>query len=292
MIICPKCNAPILLSHSSRINCECGAHFDEQGGILLFAGDYEEFFADHTKESVSILEKSATEHFWLLERKRWVMRAVTRYLGISDQFLDVGVGGCDIAIGLRDKGIDVTLADIQKESLEIGAKLGFEHLFQFNLYEPVFKDHFQGVGVFDVLEHLDDDALAIKNLLQMISPGGFVFATVPAFNFLWNNRDNMEMHKRRYSRRQFVDLFQSQGADVVSCTYIFSFIFPLLLIRAMQSWLAPRTEFSEADQLQQFSIGSMVNKALKLATKVERKIFRQRSLPFGGSLLLIARRGY
>jgi len=60
----------------------------------------------------------------------------------------------------------------------------------------------------------------------------------------------------------------------------------------MQSWLAPRTEFSESDQLQQFSIGSTVNKALKLATKVERKIFRKRSLPFGGSLFLIARRRY
>ena len=55
MIICPKCSVPIFLSHSSRINCECGTHFDEQGGILFFARDYEEFFAKMGTEELKNL---------------------------------------------------------------------------------------------------------------------------------------------------------------------------------------------------------------------------------------------
>ena len=270
--------------------CGCGAKIQKRGDILSLLTESDGDFHDHTELALDVLAENANTHFWLLARKRWVVRAIRRYLKPSDAFLDVGVGGCDVAEALRREGFKMSLGDIQLRSLEIASDLGFKDLFRFDLYRPVFLDHFKGVGVFDVLEHLDDDETAVKNLLKMVAGGGYIFATVPAFQFLWNNRDRLERHKRRYSRRQLVSLFRRQGAEVVSCGYIFSFIFPLLWMRAVQSRLSPQTDFSADDHRRQFQISLFQNRVLTWVTRLEQKIFQRYSLPFGGSLLIIARK--
>ena len=292
MILCPECEKSVNLKRPEESECQCGSRRTNPNGIFSFAPDYKSYFADHTEESVDLLGRYATSHFWLLERKRWVVRAVNRYLEPKSTFLDIGSGGGDIAVELRRSGIDVSLGDIQIGGLEASARFGFENLFQFDLYRPIFLDHFRGIGAFDVLEHLADDQLAVENLIQMVVPGGYIFVTVPAFQFLWNRRDIMEKHKRRYSRSRLKSLFLQAGVDVVACDYIFSFIFPLLVSRALISRFSSRKEFSTEAQYRQWEINRFLNSSLKAITRVERKIFRSFALPFGGSLLLVARRPF
>ncbi len=290
MIICPECTAR--LDHQDPLlwKCVCGAKYEKEDKIWRFAEYSESTFEDHTEESIQALAENVDRHFWLLERKRIVVSAVQRYLERGDQFLDVGVGACDIASDLRMAGLDVLLGDVQSQSLQIGKDLSFENLFQFDLYKPVFRDHVQAVGVFDVLEHLDDDKTAVANLMQMVVPGGYIFATVPAFQILWNNRDSMERHKRRYSLRQLEALFRSQGAIVLSCRYTFFSIFPLLVVRALFSRLRPKSQFNLDDYRSEFQINSYLNEGLKKLSRLEDMWFKKKGPPFGGSLFLIAKR--
>ncbi len=290
MIVCPECEYELLEKPSLTWVCSCGAEFYNIGGIWMFAEGYEATFEDHTSEALEELSKNASSHFWLLERKRLVVTAIRRYLKPGENFLDVGVGPCDIAAGLREYEIDVVLSDIQREGLECGARLGFRDLFQFDLQKPIFVDHFKGVGVFDVLEHLDDDGSAVAGLLQMIVPGGYIFATVPAFSSLWNNRDNLERHKRRYNKSQLENLFHDQGAEVVSCRYIFFSIYPLLVLRALHSKIFPQTKFLSEDYQSQFKINRFVNASLGKLLRIEEKWFSKNGPPFGGSLLIVAKK--
>jgi len=290
LIICPDCTARLDHQNPFLWKCACGAKYEKKDKIWWFAEDSESTFEDHTEESIQALAENVSRHFWLLERKRIVVSSVRRYLEKGDRFLDIGVGACDIACDLRTAGFDLLLADVQSQSLQIGKDLRFEHLFQFDIYKPIFRDHVGGIGVFDVLEHLDDDQNAVANLLQMVVPGGYIFVTVPAFQSLWNNRDVMEKHKRRYCRFQLEKLFQSQGADVLSCRYIFFSISPLLALRALCSRLWPKDSFQLDDYRSQFEINPLVNHVLGKLTRAEQRCFGRKGPPFGGSLFLIAQK--
>ena len=57
----------------------------------------------------------------------------------------------------------------------------------------------------DILEHLDDDAKGISEFYRVLSKGGMLILTVPAFKFLWGIQDEVTAHKRRYSRPEIVN---------------------------------------------------------------------------------------
>ena len=274
----------------TRVSCPCGAEFEKVDGIWLFDPAYKEFFEDHTADALALLAKNVDRYFWFLARKRWVLSVITQYLTQGDTFLDVGAGGCDIAIGARQQGFSVSLSDIQLESLNFARTLRFDDLVQFDVSRPVFSDHFHGVGAFDVIEHLEDDRKAISSLLKMCMPGGYIFLTVPAFPSLWNNRDEMECHKRRYTKRSLASLFRGLDAEIVESRYIFFSIYPLLMIRAWLSRLFPKSEFTSTDHQEQFSISPWVNWLLDNILRLEQKWSPKRGLPFGGSILLVARK--
>jgi 2-polyprenyl-3-methyl-5-hydroxy-6-metoxy-1,4-benzoquinol methylase len=239
---------------------------------------------------LDVLASTANSHFWPLARKQRVIATIRKYLTPRSRFLDVGVGGCDISVEARNSGFEVTLSDIQVKSLQLGAERGFTNLMQFDLYKPIYQDHFHGIGAFDVIEHLEDDKSAVSNLLKMVKPGGYIFVTVPAFPSLWNNRDVMECHKRRYRKHTLEPLFTGQGAEIVLSQYFFFSIVPLLALRALISRLFPKTEFSPDDYLAQFSINPWINRTLHYILRLEGQWFSHRNLPFGGSILLVARK--
>ena len=291
MIVCPECGRNVLKKKDDRRQvCSCGSEFDKIRGIWMFAKNYQATFEDHTSEALKALSEYSDSHFWLLERKHQVLAEIRKYLSPQEKFLDVGVGACDIGVALREVGIDVFLSDIQLESLEYGAQLGFVNLFQFDLQKPIFLNRFNGVGVFDVLEHLDDDASAVSSLLQMALPGGHIFATVPAFSWLWNNRDVMEKHKRRYTKTQLEKLFRDQGAEVISCRFIFFSIFPLLILRALHNKIFPKTQFSSEEFQSQFKVSGWINAGLRRLLRLEGRFFSKGGPPFGGSLLIVAKK--
>ena len=290
MIICPTCQAHMPPAVNQTMSCICGSQFKQIDNIWFFEKDYEESFEDHTACAIDQLAKNVNHHFWFLARKRWVNSFVCKLLKPGDNFLDVGTGGCDIAVEARNNGLEVTLSDIQVESLQRGNTLGFKNLVQFDLYKPIFADHFHGVGAFDVIEHLDDDNAAVSNLIKMTAPGGYLFLTVPAFHTLWNNRDVMERHKRRYDKKSLEQLFKGKDVEILVHRYIFFSIFPLLVLRALTSRIVPKKIFSSQDYAKQFAINRWINKFLDRVLMFEKTLFSNKGAPFGGSLLIIAKK--
>ena len=64
-----------------------------------------------------------------------------------------------------------------------------------------YKNKFNLVCLFDVLEHIENDRETIKKISNILEINGYLFITVPAYQWLWSNHDISLMHKRRYNKK-------------------------------------------------------------------------------------------
>ena len=65
----------------------------------------------------------------------------------------------------------------------------------------VAERHYDLIGAFDVIEHIDDDHAALASIATKLKPGGKFVMTVPAHQWMWTAHDVVNHHKRRYSKR-------------------------------------------------------------------------------------------
>ena len=162
----------------------CGFRPSMADSIPLFAPNYRLTFKDHTPHAIRNLIRHADNHFWLISRRKVITEKIASFLNDGESFLEVGSGAADIPRELQNRGIKVTVSDIQTNGLTYAVNQKIGSVVQFDLYHPIYRDHFDAVGAFDVIEHLEDDLTAAKHLLDIVKPGGFVFVTVPAHKWL------------------------------------------------------------------------------------------------------------
>ena len=79
-----------------------------------------------------------------------------------------------------------------------------------------------GAGLFDVLEHIPDDAGSLGGVHRLLAPGGGrLYLTVPAYPWLWSPEDELSGHCRRYTLaglRRVVERAGSSGEHYVTKT--------------------------------------------------------------------------
>jgi SAM-dependent methyltransferase len=104
-------------------------------------------------------------------------------------------------------------------------------VYQFDLFHPPFGAEFDAVCLFDVLEHIRDDAGALKRLKGLLKPGGLLLFTVPAHPWLWCQEDLRAGHERRYSRGALKRLLRTCGFHPLCLRYLFVALLPFLTLR-------------------------------------------------------------
>jgi SAM-dependent methyltransferase len=140
------------------------------------------------------------------------------------------------------------------------------------------------VLLLDVLEHLDDDAAALGTARRALREGGLLVATVPAYQWLWSAHDVALGHRRRYTARGLHRLVETAGFSVVRLSYFNTLLFPAVaLTRAWRRWRGDTRHDLRRP-------APALNRALERLFALERHIVPRCALPFGGSLLILARR--
>ena len=79
----------------------------------------------------------------------------------------------------------------------------------------------------DVLEHIEDDRSAANWVVRHLKKGGCLLLTVPAFDFLWSEMDDVVWHFRRYTRKSLLGLFPLR---VIKFSYYNFFLFPVKVL--------------------------------------------------------------
>jgi hypothetical protein len=134
--------------------------------------------------------------------------------------------------------------------------------------------------MFDVLEHMKDDYGFLARLRGSLTPEGRIIITVPAFPFLWSIHDELNHHYRRYTNRSLTQVLLRAGYRLEFMSYWNALLFlPAAVLR-----LAGRTGESALD-------GPIaLNEFLLAIIRAETFMMRRTSLPFGTSLVAVARK--
>ena len=231
-------------------------------------------------------------HWWFVARRRILADVLSRRwpptTGAPRTILDAGCGAGAMLGALATLG-QVSGMDISAESVE-HCRAVFPDL---DLWAGGVPDglpsgaRFDAVCAFDVIEHLDDDIGALRSLAEVICPGGDVVITVPAYQWLWGPHDDLNQHKRRYTRSQLRRAVRDAGLELDRITYFNTLLLPpIAAARLVRRWVLHRTEPAS-----DFVVPSaLANRSLTALMAAERRWLRHAPLPAGVSLLAIARR--
>lgn len=166
----------------------------------------------------------------------------------------------------------------------------YEKIVVSDIKHPGLKNGlFDLVASFDLIEHIDNDQEAVKQLYRLCKPGGIVMLTVPAFRFLWGRQDIISHHKRRYTKREIKLLVRNCGLKILKISYFNTFLFPLvLLIRLLMRLKAKGTGDIQSD----FGMfpSDLINRLCALIFSLESRLLASFDLPFGVSIVCIAKK--
>ncbi len=233
---------------------------------------------------------SEDRHFWFVARNRvleTILTPIIQSRPINEVVLEVGCGTGNVLRVMENvcAGHSLIGMDLFAEGLKFARTRVSCPLVRGDMSRPPFNTLFGLIGLFDVLEHLPDDASVLRNLRAMLAPGASLILTVPAHPSLSSYFDEASHHCRRYEEHDLRSRLEAAGFAVDYLTPIFAVLLPLMrLQRGSQS---TRTADSATDDLK---VVPGLNTLLTWLLSAELPALRaRRRLPFGTSLLAIAR---
>jgi SAM-dependent methyltransferase len=240
-----------------------------------------------------LIEKVQDRHWWWIGRRRIIERLIRKYCGESGQLsiADVGSGfGANIPL-LKQFGRVTAL----EHSVEAVAKLNQTwasddavHAVQWTSPDPV-DDRFDVILLADVLEHIENDDEAAAWIADHLAPGGHAILTVPAHMHLWTEMDEVVHHYRRYSRRSLSRLFEHR-LTIRRLSFYNLILYPIKV--AFVGFTTLRRSFRPDSRKRSFNDlpPAPINEVFKWTLFWEAALIERFSLPFGISLVIVARR--
>jgi SAM-dependent methyltransferase len=256
-------------------------------------------------DDVATLAATEGSHYWHLARCKVILDALPR-VGGDARLLDIGCGPGTTTTFFNGNGFTVDYADVHPEALTLArslaeAELGADatsrlRFLQLDICRDPVPSGYAGVLLLDVIEHLPDDIAALRNVRSGLNPGDRLVVTVPAFPSLWSRFDEIAKHKRRYTVTTARSAIEAAGFDVERATYFFSPLFvasgAVKLAREVRMKLPARWRARESGSLEglmETRTSPLITKTLVSVLAFERPIISRWRLPFGTSVLCLAR---
>jgi SAM-dependent methyltransferase len=229
--------------------------------------------------------------FWFSHRNAFLIDVMRRFAPATPMY-DVGGGNGVVAAALERSGIHAIVVEPGEAGARRARERGLESICATLEGSGIAPGSAPSIGMFDVVEHIEDSVGFLRSALRFLQPGGRLFVAVPAYEALWSGEDDYAQHFRRYTRRRLMRELVGAGYDVEYSTYMFALLpLPILLMRALPYRLGfTRKQSQEATQSDHAPMGparSLMNglHALELAA-----LRTLGGLPFGASVVAVARK--
>jgi SAM-dependent methyltransferase len=286
--VCLKCQAKF--EHEGWQCRACGFEPPLEAGFPAFApalaagndGYDDSYFAD--------LYALEARNYWFRARNALLTWALRKYFQAARLYLEIGCGTGFVLAGVARAMPQLAMhaSEVSSTGLPFAAqRVPQAALFQMDARAIPFAGHFDVIGMFDVLEHIDEDVAVLAQAHRALREGGGLIITVPQHRFLWSVYDEHAHHVRRYAARELRAKVLQAGFRVVMMTSFVSLLLPLMMLsRRFQ-----RKSTAGYDVLAELRVGRVTNFLLESVLAIERGLICLGiRFPAGGSLLLVARR--
>lgn len=233
------------------------------------------------------------QSFWFQHRNDCITTAIKLFPPHDGGAIyDLGGGNGYVSRGIKDCGFEAVLVEPGKNGALNARRRGIDSVICSTLEDAHFRsDALTAVGVFDVIEHVQDDIAFLKTINRILIPDGKIYITVPAYQFLWSSEDEYGGHYRRYTIHMLSAELLKLGFGVDYATYIFRFLpIPIFLMRSIPYRLGIKTPITQkkAQNEHSLSVGFLQNKLQNMLRREISNIETRASMRFGGSCLIVA----
>lgn len=265
---------------------------DISGNLILkdgiwFSKNQEEIsYPEEANQAFFQIEENS---FWFKHRNNCIIAVINKYASKKTVF-DIGGGNGFISKGLEKENINAVLVEPGISGALNGKKRNLENIICSSFQEAKFKNNsIPNIGVFDVLEHIENDIEFLNDIHHVLDKEGKLFITVPAFKFLWSNEDTASGHYRRYTIQQLKEKLNQTNFKVDYSTYIFSILpLPIFLLRTIPSWFTKAKELDYQKEVERHRPNQKESIIDKVWAKELEMISKGKKIAFGGSCLIVA----
>jgi SAM-dependent methyltransferase len=268
-------------------------------GIKCYAPELAGENSDFPPDIFEFLAKVEEKNFWFLSRNRIIQYLFGKYVGNTNaDVLEIGCGTGFVLTGLKKQFPTYRLmgSEIHFEGIKLAKKrLPEAEFVQLDATDMPFHQEFDAIGAFDVLEHITEDVLAMKEIYRALKPNRFFFISVPQYQWMWSTTDDLAYHKRRYNRAGLHDkLHQTGFSTIYTSSFVFS-LFPLMYLSRLTKRKSRDIEQSNFDtkraELNELMLPPLLNMIFYYLMRFDELLITPGfDLPFGGSLMVVAKK--
>ena len=293
ILSCPQCSRT-LASKGHAYHCQdCQLVYPIIDGIPAFVGEGGDW-SGFDAELFSFLQQVEEQHFWFIGRREIILDSLKRH--VSDlsgkKMLEIGCGNGSILRYLKERTqLQLAGGDLFLEGLRFCRGQVDIPLYQIDATRLPFRSCFDIIGLFDVLEHIEDDQRVLQECRKALKKQGRLILTVPACPALWGPFDEFSHHQRRYVRRELREKLTQSGFAIERASHFIFFLFPIVyMLRVVKERLG-RARVATSEQVpDDLRIIPIFNPFAVRLLQLEKLLMRHVDLPYGTSLLVVARK--
>jgi SAM-dependent methyltransferase len=264
-------------------------------GIKCYSPEVANSYTDYPDNGFDLTDKHAESSFWVSSRNRLFKRLLELHLMPigKTKLLEIGCGTGDFLKYLAvNNNLVITGSEIYLKGLQYAKKnLPNVDFVQFDVTKGEIGTLFNVITAFDVIEHIDDDNVALFNISQMLDKKGILIVSVPQHMFLWSNLDEIVKHKRRYSKKELITKLKNNNFEIEYATSFIFVLFPFMLISRLLDKKINRSQLDTLALEKRVKFPRALNKMLDFLIRADEFLIKLGvSLPFGGTLVVIARK--
>ena len=291
MKICLRCGQRFKLD--AWLCPNCGWAPEVHNGYISFLPDIAETSTGFDVKYFSQLAKIEEGNFWFRSRNRLILWVLNRNFPTARNFLEIGCGTGFVLSGIHKEFPDMSLSgsDIFCEGLDYAkTRVPSATFLQIDARRIPFEEEFDIIGAFDILEHIEEDTLVLKQMFNAVKKKGGVILTVPQHKWLWSAQDEIAFHRRRYSRIELEKKMRDAGFQIVFRTSFLSLLLPAMVLSRFRSHFLSYSN-KPNNAIRELQINPIINRIFEKICNIERSILKKGiSLPAGGSLLCVGRK--
>jgi SAM-dependent methyltransferase len=227
-------------------------------------------------------------HFWFKARRNYIVQELEKF-DRDIKILDIGCSSGILLADLLKNGLkkeNLFGIDISEIAINRCKQLGLENTFVMDAQNITLEEKFDVIIASDCLEHLKDDEKALQNWNSLLVKEGIAYIFVPAFMLLWSEHDVVNMHFRRYTKRNLKEKILQNGFKIIRSGYWnFLLFFPLSITRISKRLL----QNGKKEKIGDLTPNNF-NRLLFLLLSFENKLLNYFNFPIGVSTFCVVKK--